>query len=161
MGGMTDGYVFSIHISRAEGGDIQSMREAELIAGEGIRGDRYFQKTGGDPARELTLVELEQIERFNRDSGLQLDPAATRRNIVTKGVALNDLVGKHFRVGRALVLGVDLCEPCKYLGDLLAGDLSSQEIIEQFVHRAGLRARILEGAVVQVGDPIFLSHQLE
>lgn len=154
---MTVGTVISIHITRAEGGDIQSVREAELIAGQGIRGDRYFRKTEGDPARELTLVELEQIERFNRDSGLQMDPAAARRNIVTKGVALNDLVGKPFRVGGALVQGMDLCEPCNYLGDKLAGDLSAHEIVERFVHRAGLRARILEGAVVQAGDPIHIS----
>ncbi len=154
---MTDGIVFSIHITRSEGGDIQSVPEAELIPGQGLRGDRYFRNTGGDPARELTLVELEQVERFNQDSGVQLDPAATRRNIVTKGVPLNDLVGKSFRIGEALVQGIDLCEPCSYLGEKLAGDLSAREIIERFVHRGGLRARILEGAVVQVGDPIRIS----
>lgn len=153
---MTSGTVVSIHITREEGGEIETIQHAKLVPGEGIRGDRYFQRTGGDPAKELTLVESEQVDRFNRDSGMQLDPAATRRNIVTRGVNLNALVGQTFRVGDALVQGTDLCEPCSYLGGKLAAELTSPEIIKAFTHRAGLRAQILEGAVVRVGDPIHI-----
>lgn len=151
---MHNGTILSIHITPEEGGEIQDVQRAELLPGDGIRGDRYFGRTGGDPAKELTLVESEQVEHVNAESGLQLDPAATRRNIVTRGVSLNDLVGKRFQVGEALVQGIDLCEPCSYMSGMLAADLSEPEIIKLLTHRAGLRAQILDGAVVRVGDPI-------
>jgi MOSC domain-containing protein YiiM len=69
-------------------------------------------------------------------------------------VNLNDLVGKKFQVGDALVQGIDLCQPCSYMSGMLATDLSEPEVIKLLTHRAGLRAQILEGAVVRVGDPI-------
>jgi MOSC domain-containing protein YiiM len=151
---MDHGTVISIHVTPEEGGEIQDIQRAELVPGDGIRGDRYFGRTGGDPAKELTLVESEQVEHVNAASGMQLDPGATRRNIVTRGVSLNDLVGKKFYVGDALVQGIDLCEPCSYMSRMLAADLSEPEIIKLLTHRAGLRAQILEGAVVHTGDPI-------
>ncbi len=153
------GTVISIHIAQEDRADLRSLQEAELVAGRGIVGDRYWARESRLPKNEVTLVEAEQVEQFNAASGLDIAPSDTRRNIVTRGVSLNDLVGKEFMVGEARVRGVELCEPCGYMAGELVTKYSSTtlpaaEIVANLTHCAGLRAQIVEGAMVRVGDAI-------
>jgi len=107
----------------------------------------YSKKFG--PDREVTLIEIEAIEAMKRDLGIELDPGASRQNIVTRGVPLNHLVGRKFRVGEVTLFGVRLCEPCSHLERL-----SHPGVREALIHRGGLRAQILADGTIQVGDPV-------
>ena len=153
------GTVVSIHIAAEDRAALRPLKEAELVAGRGIVGDRYWARASRLPKNEVTLVEAEQIEQFNAASGLDIAAADTRRNIVTRGVSLNDLVDKEFMVGEARVRGMELCEPCGYMaGELVTKysitTLPAPEIIAKLTHCAGLRAQIVEGGMVRVGDVI-------
>jgi len=153
------GTVVSIHIAEKNGGELRPLDSAELVAGSGIRGDRHFRADGGSPDSAITLVESEQVELFNELTGLSLAPHDTRRQVVTAGVALNDLVGVRFRVGDVKLEGVELCEPCSHLAGLLREQhhittISAADIIRGLAHRGGLRARILTDGEIRVGDPV-------
>jgi MOSC domain-containing protein YiiM len=132
-----------------------SMREIRAVAGEGLDGDRYFKKIGTyskipGGGRQITLIELESVEALKRDLKIELEPTQTRRNIVTRNVPLNHLVGHQFRLGReVMVQGVRLCEPCDHLESL-----TFRGVREGLLHRAGLRADILSSGTIRVGDPI-------
>ena len=132
-----------------------SVREVRAVAGEGLDGDRYYKKIGtfsNKPGggRQITLIELESVEALKRDLKIELEPAQTRRNIVTRGVPLNHLVGQQFRLGREVMLqGVRLCEPCDHLERL-----TLRGVREGLLHRAGLRADIIRGGTIRVGDPV-------
>jgi MOSC domain-containing protein YiiM len=133
---------------------LQEVNQVLSVAGHGLEGDRMYRREGSPsrkdgPDRELTLIEAEAVEAVNRDCGVVLKPIETRRNVVTRGVALNHLVGKRFRVGTALLQGLRLCEPCDHLESL-----TRPGVREALLHRGGLRAQILEGGVIKVGDPI-------
>ena len=152
------GQVVGIFTTAQAGGPMASVGEASLEAGRGLKGDRYFNAAGtfsaklaGTPDTELTLIELEEVEQFNAREGLKLAASDLRRNIVTRGVRLNDLVGRQFRVGRAVLEGIRLCEPCAYLAKTV-----DSRVLPGLVHKAGLRARIVTGAAVRAGDPITL-----
>jgi MOSC domain-containing protein YiiM len=151
--------VVSINIAEVEGGAVRSVRSVELVAGKGIVGDRYFDKDSRMPEQELTLVEAEQIERFNAEHGLDIEPSETRRNIVTRGVSLNELVGAEFTLGQTRIQGQELCNPCKYLAGLLLSrmtnpSLTDAEIVAGLTPRAGLRARIVTSGTVRAGDAV-------
>ena len=151
------GRVISIHVADKAGGPLSALETAELTAGRGIVSDRHYFRPDMEPKRELTLIESEQIEHLNRDSGLDLSPEECRRNIVTRGIRLNDLVGREFRLGAVRLRGMELCEPCAYLADLLhqqgrLGDLTRPEFVARLTHRAGLRARVLDGGMLSAGD---------
>jgi len=140
------------------GAPLVPVEEAMLEAGRGLVGDRYYRSSGtfseklkGQADSELTLIEAEEINNFNRESELSLGYGEFRRNLITAGVRLNDLVGRQFRVGESLLEGIRLCEPCAYLAKTVA-----KEVLPGLVHRAGLRARILEGGTVRPGDSISL-----
>ncbi|MDN3919275.1 MOSC domain-containing protein [Roseateles violae] len=126
-------------------------REVELRAGAGIVGDRYFDKHE-EPGQNLTLIEAEEIERFIAAHGRPQDLSITGRNLVTRGVRLNELVGREFMVGAVRLRGVELCEPCLGLGQALAEDgLTPAAVVKFFVHRAGLRADVLSSGSIAVG----------
>ena len=149
------GHVESIHISPRAEAPMEPRRDIKLLAGVGIEGDRYATATGTystkpKPSRQITLIEAEAIEALARELGMALAPGETRRNLVTRGVALNHLVGRDFTVGGVRLRGHELCEPCKYL----AGLTGRPDILPGLIHRGGLRAEILEGGVIQVGDPV-------
>ena len=132
---------------------VEAHTTVELRAGRGIVGDRYFDGIGTFSASEkhgqqLTLVEAEVLDALRTD-GLELSPADARRNIVTRGIALNALVGKEFRIGTAQCVGRRLCEPCSHLQRL-----TGRALLRPLVHRGGLRADILTSGVVTVGDEI-------
>src|SRR4051794_27683942 len=137
---------------RAEEG-IDSHATVELHAGRGIVGDRYFDGTGTFSAsekdgQELTLIEAEVLDAL-REEGLELSPADARRNVVTRGVDLNGLVGQEFELGSARCIGRRLCEPCSHLQRL-----TGRALLRPMVHRGGLRADIVSSGVVSVGDAI-------
>jgi MOSC domain-containing protein YiiM len=113
------------------------------VAGKGLQGDRHFHGDGAEPGQALTLIEAEVLE----DVGLT--GAQSRRQVVVRGVRLNDLVGRRFRVGDIECLGVELCEPCLHLQQL-----TRPGIIKEMIHRAGLNADILNDGRISVGDPI-------
>jgi MOSC domain-containing protein YiiM len=139
------GRIVAIGIARADGGTVESLAAAEVVAGVGIPGDRYAEGRGtfhDFPDRELTLVEAEAAV----DAGVA-DPLLLRRNVVTRGIRLNDLIGRRFRLGEALLEGVRPCHPCSYLEGLLAPGLK-----EHLQGRGGLRARVLEGGRIAIGD---------
>jgi MOSC domain len=125
----------------------------ELRAGRGIVGDRYFDGTGTFSASEkhgqqLTLIEAEVLDALRAD-GLDLTPVGARRNVVTRGIDLNALVGREFQIGAARCIGRRLCEPCSHLQRLTGAAL-----LRAMVHRGGLRADILASGEVRLGDAV-------
>ncbi|HEV8341863.1 MAG TPA: MOSC domain-containing protein [Candidatus Binatia bacterium] len=124
------------------------------IAGKGLEGDRYFNQVGTysnrpGTGREVTLIEIEAIEALKRDYDIGLRPGESRRNIVTRGVPLNHLLGREFKVGEVRLRGARLCEPCSHLQKL-----TQQGVMRGLIHRGGLRAEILTGGVIRVDDVI-------
>ena len=132
---------------------MSSVEQVRAVAAKGLEGDRYFLALGTfwkpKPDYEATLIEIEALEALERDYGVALAPAEARRNIVTRGVALNHLVGREFQVGEAILRGLRLCEPCAHLERLTHGD-----VIRGLTHRGGLRAQILIGGTIKVGDRV-------
>lgn len=147
--------VVGIYTAPTAGSTLQPVPKASLEAGKGLVGDRYYAQVGTFskkvmlPDAEITLIESEEIDRFNLNQQVSYQPAAFRRNIVTCGIRLNELVGKRFWVGSALLEGKRLCEPCGHLAKLV-----SSTVVEGMVHRSGLRAQIVRGATVSIGDKI-------
>ncbi len=152
---MSQASVVSINIAKAGGEPMQPLDEARAVAGRGLEGDRYFAKEGtfsdnpNTTGREVTLIESEAIDALERDYGHKLSYGDARRNIVTRGLALNHLVGKEFTVGEVALRGVRLNEPCNHLAQL-----TDQKVKAGLVHRGGLRAEILNDGVIRVGDTI-------
>jgi MOSC domain-containing protein YiiM len=146
------GRIEHIHIAPAEGAPLQALEEVEALAGVGLTGDRYAQAdhdSDYDGGQDLTLVEAEALERLAAEEGIQLEPGATRRNLTTRGVSLNDLVGKTFWVGNVLAKGIELCEPCNHLQEAIG-----KPILRPLAHRAGLRAQLLTSGTIRVGDEL-------
>ena len=147
------GRVESIHVAPAEGVLMVPLASVRALAGIGLEGDRYAAGIGhysadGGNGRHLTLIESEVLAELAA-AGTTLAPGATRRNVTTSGVRLNELVGRRFTVGVVECIGMRLCEPCAYMQDLVG-----QPVLNPLVHRAGLRAEILVGGEIAVGDVI-------
>ena len=133
---------------------LRTVDRAIATAGQGLEGDRYADGTGtfykpNCPDREITLIEIEAFEALQRDYDMELSPASARRNLLTRGVSLNHLVGRTFKIGAVTLEGLRLCEPCKHLAGL-----TSERVRQALVHRGGLRARVVVGGEVRAGDPI-------
>ena len=147
------GTVEHIHIARVHGGPVESVPFIDLVKGIGILGDRNELKAGewddSHVGEELTLVEAESLERLAREHDIHLRPGDTRRNVTTRGISLNDLVGKRFRVGEVEAEGVELCEPCSDLQTMVG-----KPILRPLVHRAGIRAQLVNGGTIRVGDTV-------
>lgn len=143
-----------LFIASHAGSAQQSVDSIELIAGKGIVGDRNFGLSKW-PGQNITFIEREQIEAFNRNYQQNIAITDTRRNVITSGVNLNDLVDKTFRIGDATFYGVELCEPCSDLGQALQSDgLSKAEVVKAFSHRGGLRADIIRSGSISIGMEI-------
>jgi MOSC domain-containing protein YiiM len=148
------GAVVSLHLASVGGAPMQTIDEARAVAGRGFEGDRYFAGLGtysNEPGsgRHVTLIELEALEGLKRDYGVEVAPAQARRNIATRGVALNHLVGREFSVGAVVLRGMRLCEPCAHLERL-----SARGVLRGLIHRGGLRAEIVAGGTIRIGDAI-------
>ena len=139
-----------IFIAQEKAAEVKAVRAVQAIVECGLEGDRYSNaKNRKDAGQQATFIEVEQIERFVSETGLPMAPHEPRRNIVTRGVDLNELVGKRFFVGECEFEGVELCEPCA-----VWAKNTHKEIVRFFVHRGGLNARIVRGGVISVGSPI-------
>jgi MOSC domain-containing protein YiiM len=147
------GVVESIHIAPASGAPVRAVDAVRAIAGVGLEGDRYADGCGhyqdARVSRELTLIQAETLEALTRDHGIDFAAGETRRNVTSRGISLNELVGRRFWVGDVLCQGTRLCEPRQYLSDL-----TGKPLLRALVHRGGLRADILHGGFFRQGDPI-------
>ena len=141
--------VLKLGITNTNNKEIEEFDSIEVIAGKGIVGDRHF-KDFNDPYCELSLIESENIDYYNFKYGLNINYIDFRRNIITKGIKLNDLIGKKFQVGNVKVEGIDLCRPCKHLTEML----NQGNILKEFLRRGGLRCQILTSSKIYVGDKI-------
>ena len=151
---MWKGEVVAIHVAAAAKGPMVSVTEVRAVPGKGLEGDRYFSKVGtysNNPGsgRDVTLIEIEALEALKRDYGIELEAGESRRNIVTRGVPLNHLVGQEFKVGEVTLHGIRVCEPCAHLEKL-----SRKGVQRGLIHRGGLRAHILTDGTIGMGDII-------
>ena len=145
------GTIDSIYLASSHGEPQRQVSVGSLTVGVGLEGDRYANAGGGI----VTLIEAEAVEQFNSHTGLSITPAETGRNIVTRGIALNDLVGKQFRIGEVLLEGFELCEPCATLGKRLSTDtVGGQEVVTAFTHHAGVRAFVRGTGDIAAGSLI-------
>lgn len=158
---MWTGELLHIHIAEAASHEMEELAQAELIAGKGIVGDRYFTGKGTyspkPDVREVTLIEIEALDAMERGDPpfpgvkVKLEPIEHRRNLTTRGVPLNHLVGKRFRVGDVVLKGGRLNFPCKYIEELLG-----IPIYTALINRSGLNCWIETGGIIRRGDPIEL-----
>jgi MOSC domain-containing protein YiiM len=150
------GYVEAVFTAPGAGLPVVRRARVEARPGAGLDGDRYASGTGhwsGDNkvGRDLTLIEAEVVDALSAELGMSIDAAELRRNVVTRGVRLNDLVGVRFRIGGVVAEGTRLCEPCDYLARL-----TGRAILEPLVHRGGLRANVLSAGAIVEGATIDL-----
>ena len=141
--------VLEIGIAEKNHQDIKKMESIEVVASKGIIGDRYFQDFNGD-TEQITIIESENIDYYNSTFNTKYNYLEFRRNIVTKDIKLNDLVGKIIQVGKIKLKVNDLCRPCKEL----QVKLGQNNIIKEFLRRGGLRCEILTSGTIKVGDEI-------
>lgn len=153
---MFEGSVVAIFVAPASGAPMEARTAVDAISGAGLAGDRYADAAGtysgrrlADAQRAVTLIEREAVLAVRSEAGVELDEVETRRNLVTVGVALNHLVDREFLVGPVRLRGVDLSEPCAYL------ERATREGVRAaLVHRGGLRAEIVDGGPIRVGDVV-------
>ena len=143
------GQVVQIGIVNSKGDRIQNVDVVEAIKGKGLLNDRKFEENNQNE-RQVTLIEIENINHFNNISKTNIPPLDFRRNIVTENIRLNDFVGKEFFVGNVKLKAHDLCRPCKYLQAKLKRD----NFIKEFLHKGGLRCEILSSGKIFLGDLI-------
>jgi MOSC domain-containing protein YiiM len=129
------------------------VERVQARAGRGLEGNRYYWP-GGDapPGQAVTLIAAEAVEAVASEGVISIEPAAMRRNVLTRGIDVNELVGKRFRIGEVECEGVELCEPCSDLESM-----TQRGVIKAFVHRAGLNADILNDGEISVGDSVTLA----
>jgi MOSC domain-containing protein YiiM len=125
------------------------VERVRVVAGQGLDGDRHFDPAGVGPGEDLTLIAAEALENLESETGIALSHEASRRNVLTRGIDLNALVGHRFSVGEVLCEGIELCEPCAHLQSL-----TEPGVLSGLVHRGGLRASVLQSGTISVGDPV-------
>ncbi len=141
--------VFKLGITRNNNKEIEEVETIEVLANKGVVGDRHFDNYN-DPYCQLSLIEAENIDEYNLKFGLNIPYLDFRRNIITKGIKLNDLVGKKLTIGKVEVEGIDLCRPCRHLTEML----DQENILKEFLRKGGLRCQILSSSKIKVGDTI-------
>ena len=151
---MSLGKVEGIYICPKRGEPTVLIEQAHVVPGMGIEGDRYFiRHRMTNPAsklgQEITLIEMEAIEAICHEDRVIITPGQTRRNIITRGISLNDLVDQTFRIGTIQLRGIRLCEPCNYLASR-----TDPRILHSLVHRGGLRAEIITEGIIHINDII-------
>jgi MOSC domain-containing protein YiiM len=153
---MAEGRVISIHVAEGAGAEPVELEAATAEAGLGLVGDRYFRTTGSGtfsaadkPGQDLTLIEEEALDALLAEHGIALTPGEARRNVVTRGIRLNELVGKRFLVGDVECRGDRLCDPCSHLQKV-----TYPGVLRGLADRGGLRADVVSGGEIRVGDPV-------
>ena len=143
------GKVVKIGISKNKGGKIVSLNDVEAIKGKGLVNESHF-KENNDKRCQITLIEIENINHYNKITGTTIPAINFLRNIITEGIRLNVLVGKDFFIGDVKVKGNDLCRPCKYLQE----SLQQKNVVKELLRTGGLRCEILTSGIILVGDKI-------
>jgi MOSC domain-containing protein YiiM len=150
---MDEGRVAGIFVGGEAQAPLASVHEIRAEPGRGLQGDRYWLGQGTfwkpRPDHEVTLIETEALEALAAETGITVEPREARRNLATRGMRLNALVNRVFRVGEATLIGIRLCEPCGHLDRL-----TKQTLRPALAGRGGLRAGILAGGLIRVGDAI-------
>jgi MOSC domain-containing protein YiiM len=141
--------VLKLGITANSNQPIKEVNSIEVLTNKGVLGDRHFQEFN-DPYNQLSLIESENIDDYNTRFGLNIPYIDFRRNVITKGIQLNDLVGKKLRVGNVELEAIDLCRPCKHLTEVL----NQENILKEFLRKGGLRCQILSSSNINVGDKI-------
>ena len=141
--------VIKLGIAKNNNQKIQEVEKIELLSGKGVIDDRHFQENN-DARTQVTLIESENIDYFNKKFNVQIPYVDFRRNIITQGIELNKFIGKKLMIGKTKIEGKDLCRPCKHLQELL----NHEEIIKEFIQKGGLRCEILVSGIIKVGDKI-------
>tara|TARA_R110002050_G_scaffold279510_2_gene426187 strand:- start:99 stop:569 length:471 start_codon:yes stop_codon:yes gene_type:complete len=151
------GKISNLLISKSIESPMQNVNQVVLEVGKGIFGDRYYNQEGTfsnkgtiEPDRDVTLIEIENINALNEEHNLSFTPEDFRRNIAVTNCDLNSLVGKEFQIGEVVLKGIKLCEPCKYIAE----KLDEQKALNQMVHKAGLRAQIIKGGSIDLNCQI-------
>jgi MOSC domain-containing protein YiiM len=143
------GKVFQIGVAKQKGNQIMNVKHIEVLKNSGIIGDRNF-KNNNDIKKQITLIEIENINYYNKISNSNIPPIDFRRNIITENISLNNLVGKEFFIGQIKIKAHDLCRPCKYLQDLL----DKKDLIKKLMLKSGLRCEVLSNGKISSGDKI-------
>ena len=148
------GELLHVHVAAGASAPMRALEQARLVAGVGIEGDRYATRNGTYSSRhhvdrQITLIEFETLEALARDHGIELAAHEHRRNLTTRGVPLNHLVGRYFRVGECVLYGGRLNVPCRYLEDLLG-----KKVFKPLINRSGLNCRIEQGGMIRPGAKI-------
>jgi len=143
--------VFEIAISENRKGKMLGIPTVKVVAKKGIVGDRHFVENNNEKC-QITLIESENINYYNQKFKTSIAYIDFRRNIITSGIKLNELLGKEFFVGEVKVKAHDLCRPCKYLQK----NLKQENIIKEFLEKGGLRCEILNNGKISVGDKIII-----
>ena len=143
--------VIQIGIHESKGDEVRAIDTVEAIKGKGLVNNRHF-KENNEKRSQITLIEIENINYYNNISKTLIPSINFRRNIITSGIRLNELLNKEFYIGKVRVKAHDLCRPCKYLQELL----KQNNIIKEFLHKGGLRCEILTSGKICIGDEITL-----
>ena len=143
------GKVHKIGISKNKGNYITDVNEVNVVRGMGIENDRFFKKDN-NKISQITLIELENINYYNKIYNENIPAINFRRNIITEGIKLNDLLNTEFFVGEVKLKAHDLCKPCKYLQE----SLNQKNLVKEFLHKGGLRCEILNSGKISIGDMI-------
>lgn len=144
-----NGKVVNIGITKVKRGNIENIDAVEAIKGKGLVNDRCY-KEDNDKKCQITLIEIENINYYNKIKNTNISPIKFRRNIITENINLNELVGKQFFVGNVKLFAHDLCRPCKFLQE----SLQQTNLIKEFLHKGGLRCEILSSGKIFIGDII-------
>ena len=145
--------VFKLGITANNNQPIKEVNSIEVLANKGIVGDRHFHESN-DPYNQLSLIESENIDDYNIKFGLNIPYIDFRRNVVTKGIKLNDLIGKKLKVGNVELEAIELCRPCRHLTEML----DQKNILKEFMRKGGLRCEILSSSKINIGDKIEVIH---
>ena len=159
------GVIVAIYTAAGSGYPMQPRNDVRAVPGRGLEGDRYFTDSGrfseqrlpGREITELTLIESEVIQHLRLDWGLDVEEADSRRNLVTRGIVLNDLVDCEFDVGEVRLRGASLCEPCVSL----VKSHQHRHLLRALAHKGGLRAQVLGEGTIALGDPIAAPVRIE
>ena len=141
--------IIKIGLSKNHNQEIIEVTEIDLVAGKGIVGDRHF-KDFNDPYNQLSIIESENIDEYNFKNKLNIPLLKFRRNIVTKGIRLNELVQKRIKIGSVKLEVIDLCRPCRHLSE----ELKRNDIIKEFLRKGGVRCQIINDGKISIGDQI-------
>ena len=141
--------IFQIGIAKIKHNPIQMVDSIEVVEGKGIKGDRKF-RDNNSKDEQLTIIESENIDYYNKKYNTSFSYLEFRRNLITKNIQLNELVGKILLIGNVKVNTIDLCRPCKELEK----KLGAKNYLKEFLRRGGIRCEILKSGFIKVGDKI-------